>query len=315
MKKAVLIFALVMIVAGQVGAQVAITNPYNEEVELGNRQGVTILRPKETKNVTFLSGGSRTENVRIRIKTGGGYNSEMVNLVIVDSKATIVKGTPRASARASARTAEKKSEKPISSSSQSSTVGASPKVPEVTGTATVKPFNLVLTNSSEYSILVFEGDFYGAALASGKSTEPSSTTPGMISLKLLYDGDPPETSTGKNMWQVPISGLVTQNQDTFYIRNEHLLNVQRHVRKVVFYNPTKYDMVSDNLKFDIEPIAPGCYSGTIKMNTGFNNMSFSYMNEAGVKVRAVFEMVVTSKGTPVIRLELNPLGGGYGVIK
>jgi len=188
--------------------------------------------------------------------------------------------------------------------------GFSPKIPEVSGVLEVKKFPLTLIDSTQKSILVFEGDFYGAALAPNERTEPIITGPGIISMKILYDADPPEVTTGKNLWQCPVQGIVTQGQEYFVLRENHLRNLQRDVAKVVFFNPTPYSMVPDGL--DIDPIPPNRRSKAVRLNQGFNNFSFVYINEAGVKVRAVFELVVT-KGTPVVRLNLNPLGNAYGV--
>ncbi len=136
------------------------------------------------------------------------------------------------------------------------------------------------------------------------------TGPGIISMKILYDADPPATSTGKNIWQCPVQGIITQNQQYFVLREGHLRNLQRDVTKVVFYNPTSYSMVPDGL--DIDPIPPNRRSKAVRLNQGFNNFSFVYINERGVKVLAVFELVVT-RGTPVVSLNLDPRGNAYGV--
>jgi len=297
-------------VAFSIKAQPTVKNPSNGmSVELSYNGRQMILRPAESKAIYFLPPSGEARNVRLRYFVGEDIKTVFTtNLNIVSGQELVL---PLSAPERMRATVDKQSASQKDQSTTASTMpGFSPKIPEVSGVLEVKKFPLTLIDSTQKSILVFEGDFYGAALAPNERTEPIITGPGIISMKILYDADPPASSTGRNIWQCPVQSIITQGQEYFVLRESHLLNLQRDVAKVVFFNPTPYSMVPDGL--DIDPIPPNRRSKAVRLNQGFNNFSFVYINEAGVKVRAVFELVVT-KGTPVVRLNLNPLGNAYGV--
>ena len=307
MKQIILLAAF--FVALSLSAQPTVKNPSTGmSVELSYNGHQMIIVASESKAIWFLPASGEAKNVRLRYFVG-----EKVKTVFVTSL-NIVNGQELvlplgASERASA--AVDKKEQAVPQKANSAVMpGFTPKIPEVSGTLKVSQFPLILIDSTEKSILVFDGDFYNAALAPRQKTDPIMTGPGIISMKILYDADPPATSTGKNIWQCPVQGIITQNQQYFVLREGHLRNLQRDVTKVVFYNPTSYSMVPDGL--DIDPIPPNRRSKAVRLNQGFNNFSFVYINERGVKVLAVFELVVT-RGTPVVSLNLDPRGNAYGV--
>lgn len=320
MKKILLAILMAFLISPAVSmAQGRVKNPSNvNSMEISQRGGkVMLVQPGKEAVIWFLPEfGETSEKVLVRFFNNGRIvNSFTTHLTIPRNGACLVseRGTEVRRNTETRKTQPKQQAAASSPQKQQAAVtpGFQPSIPEVTATATSTMFPLVLVDSTDYKILVFEGDFYGAALAPGQRTAPSMTKPGMINFKVLYDADPAESSTGKNIWQAPISGIVTQDESLFILRNAHLKNIQNNMTKVRFYNPTKYVMVSDNSK--IEPIAPGMMSPTIKLNTGFSNMSFQYTNESGVKVRAVFEIAVSNK-TRVIFLNVNPLGSSYGVV-
>ncbi|HQO10828.1 MAG TPA: hypothetical protein PK086_00025 [bacterium] len=311
--KQIVFFLLAFFVAFSIKAQPTVKNPSNGmSVELSYNGRQMILRPAESKAIYFMPPSGEVRNVRLRYFVGKDIKTVFTtDLNIVSGQELVLPLSAPEKTLAHSRADQQKQPNQIAGSSIGSSMpGFSPKIPEVSGVLEAKKFPLILVDSTQKSILVFEGDFYGAALAPNEKTEPIITGPGIISMKILYDADPPASSSGRNLWQCPVQGIVTQGQEYFVLRENHLRNLQRDVAKVVFFNPTPYSMVPEGL--DIDPIPPNRRSNTVRLNQGFNNFSFVYINEAGVKVRAVFELVVT-KGTPVVRLNLNPLGNAYGV--
>lgn len=317
MKQIILLAAF--FVALSLSAQPTVKNPSTGmSVELSYNGHQMILGPSESKAIWFLPASGEAKNARLRYFVGEDVKSAFAaNLNIVKGQDVVLPlSAPergRTNTNNSHQLVEKTSEKSGNqalNSNDGNMPGFTPKIPEVSGTLKVSQFPLILIDSTEKSILVFDGDFYNAALAPNQKTDPIMTGPGIISMKILYDADPPATSTGKNIWQCPVQGIITQNQQYFVLREGHLRNLQRDVTKVVFYNPTPYSMVPDGL--DIDPIPPNRRSKAVRLNQGFNNFSFVYINERGVKVLAVFELVVT-RGTPVVSLNLDPRGNAYGV--
>lgn len=280
-----------------------------------------LVQPGKEAVVWFLPKvGETGEKVLIRYFANGRVVNNFTTHLTLPTNGALVLPERGIEVRRSTPAAKKTQATPRSSGvtpqkqQVAATPGFQPEIPQVTATASPAAFPLVLVDSSDYKILVFEGDFYGAALAPGQRTEPSMTKPGMINFKILYDADPPESSTGKNIWQVAVSGIVTQDDGVFVLRNSHLNNLQRTPTKVVFKNNSPYTMVCDDHGLDIEPIAPGRYSKKIRMATGFNRITFSYIVESGVKVTAVSELAISRQST-VIMLNANPLGASYGVIQ
>lgn len=301
-------------------AQASVKNPSSSmSVEISIGRDAMILSPSETKSVYFIPANGVVRNVRLRYALGADIRASFTTDITTNGSTLVLPIEKPAPPKP--ETAESKNEVSTSgnssggssSSSQDGEMqGFAPVIPEVSGTVAIDVFPLILCDSSGQSILVFDGDFYGVALNDGQQSKPITTKPGMISLKILYDADPVKTSTGKNIWQTPITGIVTQDQKYFVVRPAHLQNIQRSLSKVIFYNPTPFTMVCDDPTISIDPIAPNGRSKKIKLNQGFNNLSFSYINAQGVKVRAVFELVVSS-GKPAVALQLNPLGQAYGV--
>lgn len=315
--KQIIILLAVFFVALSLSAQPMVKNPSSGmSVELSYNGHQMILGPSETKAIWFLPPAGEAKNARLRYFVGEDIKSSFAtNLTIVKGQelSLPLAAPERGRATTNDKQPEKSANKPAgqnTNANEGNMPGFTPKIPEVSGNVKMNQFPLILIDSADVSILVFDGDFYGAALAANQQTEPIMTGPGIITMKILYDADPPATSTGKNIWQKPLQGIVTQDQEYFVIRKEHLLNVQRDLTKVFFYNPTNFSMVPDGLAVD--PIPPHHRSKKVKLNQGFNNISFQYMNAQGVKVQAVFELVVT-RGTPVVSLNLNPLGNAYGV--
>lgn len=270
-------------------------------VELTQGRHQMILLPTETKSIWFLPLSGEAKEIKLRYFVGNNVKSVVkTDLKIVGGQVVELPLQP---------VEETKVSSGVSSSSNTGSLPEfTPKIPEVSGNLKVESFPLILIDSTDVSILVFEGDFYGASLTTNQQTEPIITGPGIISMKIIYDPN----NTGKNLWQIPIQGIITQGQKYFVIKRDHIKNVQRDITRVVFYNSTPYSMVPDGL--DIDPIPPHHRSRAIKLNQGFNNLSFTYLNSQGVKVRAVFETVIT-RGTPVVSLNPNPLGNAYGIIK
>lgn len=307
MKKIILILAVIFS-ATLLSAQPTVKNISPDkwvEVSTGNNQ--MIIAPQSEKTVWFLPASGQVE-LRLRYFVGEKVKSNFVFTAnIVADKILILPEEPNKLSVPVPNTDN-------SVSNKSTVPGSIIQIPMVSGSVQPDVFPLTLVDSTKSAILVFDGAFYGAALASGQQTAPIQTKPGMISFKIIYDADPQAVSSGKNLWQTPVSGIVTQGQKTFVLRQTHLNNIQRNVTKVVFANTTGSTMVCDNPELNIEPISPNRRSRPVRLNQGFNNVSFSYINSQGVKVRAVYELAV-SRGTPVISLNLNPLGNAYGVIK
>ncbi|MDP3836734.1 MAG: hypothetical protein Q8Q67_01400 [bacterium] len=325
MKKLILAILMALIVAPAItSAQGRVKNPSNvntmELSQRGNR--VMLVRPGKEAVVWFLPEfGETSEKVLVRFFNNGRVvNSFATHLTIPRNGACLVseRGIEVRQHTEPRKTQPARQQQTPGTTAQKQQVavtpGFQPAIPQVTAAVTPATFPLVLVDSTDYKILVFEGDFYGAALAPGQRTEASMTKPGMIGFKILYDADPPESSTGKNIWQVSVSGIVTQDDGVFVLRNSHLNNIQRAPTKVVFKNNSPYTMVCDDPGLDIEPIAPGRYSKKIRMATGFNRVTFSYIVESGVKVTAVSELAISRQST-VIMLNANPLGASYGVIQ
>jgi len=312
MKQIIIVLAAFFVVLS-LSAQPTVKNPSaGMSVELSYNGHQMIIGASESKAIWFLPPSGEAKNVRIRYFVGEDVKSAFAaNLAITKGQDVVLPlSAPERGTTTEAVKTPEKSGSQAPSSNDGNMPGFTPKIPEVSGTVSMEKFPLIMVDSADVSILVFDGDFYGAALAANQETAPIMTGPGIISMKILYDADPPATSTGKNLWQAPVQGIVTQKQKYFVLRKDHLKNIQKDVTKVVFYNPTNYSMVPDGLAID--PIPPHRRSKKVKLNQGFNNFSFVYINSQGVKVRAVFELVVT-RGIPMVSLNLNPLGNAYGV--
>ena len=316
--KQIIFLLAAFFVALSLSAQPTVKNPSTGmSVELSYNGHQMILGPSESKAIWFLPASGEAKNARLRYFVGEDVKSAFAaNLNIVKGQDVVLPLSAPERGRTNAnksqlveKTSEKSGNQALNSN-DGNMPGFTPKIPEVSGSVSMEKFPLIMIDSADVAVLVFDGDFYGAALAPNQETKPIMTGPGIISMKILYDADPPATSTGKNIWQAPVQGIVTQGQQYFVLRTEHLKNVQKDITKVVFYNPTNYSMVPDGLAID--PIPPHRRSRKVKLNQGFNNFSFVYINAQGVKVRAVFELVVT-RGTPMVSLNLNPLGNAYGV--
>lgn len=318
MKQRIIFLLAAFFVALSLSAQPTVKNlSAGMSVELSYNGHQMLLGPSESKAIWFLPPSGEAKNVRLRYFIGDDIKSSFaVNLSITKGQDVVLplsapeRGRTNTDNNKPAVKTPEKSGNQASSSSDENMPGFTPKIPEVSGTISMDQFPLIMVDSADVSILVFDGDFYGAALAANQETAPIMTGPGIISMKILYDADPPATSTGKNIWQCPVQGIVTQGQKYFVLRKDHLKNVQRDVTKVIFYNATPYTMVPYGL--NIDPIPPHHRSKSVRVNQGFNNIVFQYINGQGVKVQSVYELVVT-RGTPMVSLNLNPLGNAYGV--
>ncbi len=308
MKKLLLVFSALCATLAVFGQPTVRNTSPDKWVEVSTGNNQMIIAPQSEKAVWFLPTSGQVE-IRLRYFVGEKVKSNFLYTanIVADKNLVLPETEPT------------KLSVPVSNtdnnaSKLSAVPGSTIQIPMVSGSVIPEIFPLTLVDSTKSTILVFDGAFYGAALAPGQQTSPIQTKPGMISFKILYDADPQLNSSGKNIWQTPVSGIVTQGQKSFILRQAHLNNIQRNVTKVVFFNTTGSTMVCDNAELNIEPISPNRRSRPVRLNQGFNNISFSYINSQGVKVRAVYELVV-SRGTPVISLNLNPLGNAYGIIK
>lgn len=308
MKKLLLVFSALCATLAVFGQPTVRNTSPDKWVEVSTGNNQMIIAPQSEKAVWFLPTSGQVE-IRLRYFVGEKVKSNFLYTanIVADKNLVLPEKEPT------------KLSVPVSNtdnnaSKLSAVPGSTIQIPMVSGSVTPEIFPLTLVDSTKSAILVFDGAFYGAALAPGQQTASIQTKPGMISFKILYDADPQISSSGKNIWQTPVSGIVTQGQKNFVLRQTHLNNIQRNVTKVVFFNTTGSTMVCDNPELNIEPISPNRRSRPVRLNQGFNNISFSYINSQGVKVRAVYELVV-SRGTPVISLNLNPLGNAYGIIK
>ena len=316
MRKIILLVGILFLTGGAIFAQANVKNASPDkwvEISAGGDQQM-LIEPNETKLVWFMPAGGEI-NLRLRYFIGSKvFERFMYKAQIFKGQTLVLPEKFIKPVSGVIKNAEKDKENKAPVVQKTPTPGFAPIIPAVSGDITVQKFPLELVNGAESSFIVFEGDFYGASLSDGQKAGPIQTGPGIISFKILYDADPPDVSTGRNMWQAPISGIVTQGQKEFIVKKEHLNNLQRGKIKVVFFNPTKYVMVCENPNLDIDPIAPNDDSGKIILNQGFNNVSFTYMNEQGVKVLAVFELALAKRKSRV-SLNLNPFGQAYGVEK
>jgi hypothetical protein len=310
-KKIILLVGILFLTGGAIFAQANLKNASpNKWVEVSaGRDQQMLIEPNETKLVWFIPAGGEID-LQLRYFIGTKVFERFTYKAQIFKGQTFVLPEKYVKAGPVDKKNVKENKEPVVQ--KTLTPGFAPVIPAVSGDITVQKFPLELINATGCSLIIFEGDFYGAALAEGGKAGPIQTDAGIISLKILYDADSPDVSTGKNIWQAPVSGIVTQGQKEFVLKKEHLNNLQRGKTKVVFFNPTRYTMVCDDPNLDIDPIVPNDHSSKVRLNQGFNNTSFSYYNEQGVKVSAVFELVV-AKRTSRVSLNLNPLGQAYGV--
>ncbi len=290
MKKSIAVFICLLFVPyGQVFSQADVSNQTNYNLAISKEKFSRMIAPGATERIPFFP---KEGTVSYQITWREESTSKKVNVVDVVKKGKIE--ITEAHLRG-----ERFSSEPIQSSNVPS--------PEIISSD--YKTTLAIKNTSSNIFWIREGVLSGLVLKPNQSSDMITLSLGMIEITALVDLDPLESSSGRNYMQKVVTGLIAKDQTEFLITDTHL-NIPNLSGKAtfVFNNKTGYDVVG------VGSIATGkvieafrrMRQRRVKVNEGFINTAWQYLDDTGTKRQAISEFIVI-EGRVMVDIKPNDL--------